>query len=480
MLANLLNKPKDYIVFALFIVLILLTSYILIFHEEHSEEVIIHDDLDMILQRDTLVAITDNSSTSYFLYKGKPMGYKYDLLNCFADHLDVSLKIIPINNIEEAFIKLASGKTDIIAIDLTITTPRRDFLNFTIPFKETRQVLVQRKYGWGASEENTQNDTIYIEKLTDLAGKTIHIQKNSAYRLRLRNLAAEIGAKIEIVEVDIDTDELITMVSEGEILYTVADEHIAMANSTWYDNIDISTAISFPQSVAWAVKPGSDSLLAVLNDWIASFTKTRHYNQIFRRYFVNKKAAHLRDLQFHSVKGGKISRYDDLIRKHTEGTAWDWRLIAALIFEESRFNPRAESWAGAYGLTQLMPATAKRFNVKNIHSPEEQIKGGIRFLNYLNENLPEDITDLNERIKFILASYNIGMSHILDAYDLAKKYGEDPTLWKNGIKYLQLKSQPKYFNDPVVRAGYARGRETKRFVTKVMQRYQDYKNVLPD
>ena len=480
MVKNLIRRPSDIIVLILFGLLIILTGYVFIqpYHEHTSDAPA--DSFNAIINRDTLIAITDNSSSSYFLYKGQPMGYQYELLSSFARHIGVALNIITVTNIEESILRLKVGEADLIAMDLTINAPRSDLVAFSNPISETRQVLVQRKTEGFVKRKKSDVDTNLIRKHSELAGKTIYIQKNSAYRMRLRYLSAEIGAPINIVELDNDPEELIAMVSEGEIEFTVADEHIAMANSTWYDNINIETQISFQQDIAWAVKPGSDSLLTVLNNWIEEFIPTKDYNRIFRKYFISKKSAHLRDTEFHSVKGGKLSRYDDLIRKHSKEGPWDWRLVAALIYEESRFNPRAQSWAGAYGLMQLMPGTARRFGVKNISNPEEQIKGGIRLIRYLDENLPEDITDPMERAKFILASYNIGMSHIVDAYNLAKKYGEDPTKWEIGEKYLLLKSKPKYFNDPVVRAGYARGRETRRFVQKVTSRYHDYRIILPE
>jgi membrane-bound lytic murein transglycosylase F len=482
MIRNLLRRPKDVVVLLLFATLVGLSVYLLFFRTHDWVEEPAYDTLDIIRQRDTLLAITDNSSTSYFLYKGQPLGYQYEMLKHFADHLGVKLKIITISNIEESLLRLTAGEADLIAMDLTVTAPRTDIVSFSAPLSETKQVLIQRKTEDFKKKKKSDVDPNLLRKPTDLTEKTIYVQKNSSHRLRLRNIASETGVAINIVETDQDTEELIAMVAEGEIDYTVADDHVAMANSTWYDNIDISMELSLPQDVAWALRPGagSDSLMLELNNWIAGFINTKKYQQIYRKYFVSKKSAHLKDVEFHTGKGGKLSRYDDLIRKHSQDGPWDWRLVASLIYEESRFNPNAQSWAGAYGLMQLMPGTARKFGVKNPNKPEEQIKGGIRLLNYLNQKLPADITDPNERAKYILACYNIGMSHIVDAYNLARKYGEDPTRWETGEKYLLLKSKPQYFNDPVVKTGYARGRETRRFVAKVYARYQDYLNTLPE
>lgn len=481
MLRKFFRKPADVIVFLLFIALIAFAVYLFFFRKLNHSNLTEEEDLPMILKRDTLIAITDNSSTSYFIYKGQPLGYQYELLTEFADHLGVALRIVPVSSIEESFLRLKGGEADLIAMDLTVTAPRSDLIAFSRPLSETRQVLVQRK-PLEVPKKKKKKDPLpgLITKLADLSGKTIHVQKNSSHSMRIRNLASENGININIVEVDQDSEDLIAMVSEGEIEFTVADDHVAMANSTWYDNLDIATEVSLPQDVAWAAKQGSDSLLKVLNRWLESFIGTKKYTKIYSKYFISKKSNHLKESEYHSLKGGKLSPYDALIRKHTADSPWDWRFVAAIMYEESRFNARAQSWAGAYGLMQLMPGTARKFGVKNPEIPEQQIKGGIRLLNFLNEKLPDEINNPDERARYVLACYNIGMSHILDAYYLALKYNEDPSKWEVAEKYLLLKSKPKYFNDPVVKGGYARGRETRKFVQKVYTRFLDYKNTLPE
>jgi membrane-bound lytic murein transglycosylase F len=181
---------------------------------------------------------------------------------------------------------------------------------------------------------------------------------------------------------------------------------------------------------------------------------------------------------FFSNTSGKISPYDALIKKYSEEIGWDWRLVASLIYQESRFNPQAKSWAGAYGLMQLMPNTAERFGIEPESAPKQQIRAGVRYVKWLDDKL-SDIKDKNERYKFVLAAYNVGLGHVLDSRALAVKNGKNPNLWgKNVDDYLLSKSDPKYYTDPVVKYGYCRGTEPYRYVTEVIDRYMHYKNLV--
>jgi membrane-bound lytic murein transglycosylase F len=176
-----------------------------------------------------------------------------------------------------------------------------------------------------------------------------------------------------------------------------------------------------------------------------------------------------------------ISKYDDAVKRESDRIGWDWRLVSSMIYQESRFNPKAVSWAGAFGLMQLMPATAGRFGVSRNSSPESHIRAGVSFLKWLDKRFEDDIRNPEERIKFILAAYNVGKGHVDDARRLAEKYGNDPNVWEESVeKWLLNKSQPKYYRDPVVKYGYARGIETSNYVKQVIDRFDHYKNIVDD
>ncbi len=433
------------------------------------------------LENGRITAITDYNSTNYFIYRGEPMGYQYELLNLLADHLNVGLEVIVNNNLEESLGCLLKDQCDLLAINLTVTRERSRIIDFTEPHSQTRQVLVQRKpEGWQYMSM-AELDSQMISNPLELGGKTVHVQSKSAYTSRLRNLMEEIGDTIIIIEMNLVDEQLITKVAEGEIDYTVTDENVAMVNQTYYDNLDIEIAISFMQNLAWAVKKGDHYLRDSINSWLRSFKSTIEYRLLYAKYFQNQRSARIVQSDFYVLTSGRISPYDDLIKKYSEDIDWDWRLLASMIFQESRFLPDVQSWAGAAGLMQLMPNTARRFGVSNISDPEENIRAGVRYIAWLEETLQGRIPMKEERIKFILAAYNVGLGHVLDARALARKYGRDPDRWTDNVDYFILnKSDPEYFLDPVVRHGYARGHEPYRYVGEILNRYDHYRNIVVD
>ncbi|MCC5921229.1 MAG: transporter substrate-binding domain-containing protein [Cyclobacteriaceae bacterium] len=439
-------------------------------------------DLDRIQQRGVLRAIVDNNTTSYFIYRGTPKGFEYDLLRWLAASLDLELEIIIEPSIEGAFEMLNRGEGDIIAHNLTITKSRRDHIEFSIPHTQTRQVLVQRKpEGW-QNLTTRQLDDELIREPSDLIGKEIMVKHSSSFHNRLKNLSEELGEDIISVEAgrEVEVESMIRMVSEGEIEYTVADEYLARVNAVYYDNIDVSTAISLNQSIAWGIRKNAPELKEAVDEWLAKHKKTTRFAATYRKYFEDSHALNQRATSvFSSVAGGVISPYDDYIMKAADRIGWDWRLLASLIYQESRFNPEARSWAGASGLMQLMPRTAQRFGVTDPMNPYQSINAGTNFIAWLERYWSDKVPDKQERLKFILASYNAGQGHVLDAVRLAEKHGARTDRWDDHVEvYLLKKSEAQYYRDPVVRHGYVRGWEPVKYVKEIMARYKQYRDLV--
>ena len=438
-------------------------------------------DLDSIRKRGKLVAITDLNSTNYFVYKGEPMGFTYDLLKSFSDNIGIDLEIIAENHPEQSYRMLKSGEADLLAIGLTANSTRKNDVLLTEPFDETRQVLVQRKpHNWRSLTSEGLNKKL-IRNLSGLAKKIVYVQAGSTHTEQLSLTAKEIGDSINITEVPYDPEKLIKHVASGEIEYTVCDENLALVNATYYPDIDVSTPVSISQSISWGIRRNnSTALLTELNRWITTYKKTESYAQLYAKYFKNSRSSAIVKSDFYALNTGKVSQFDDLIRKFSISIKWDWRLLASLICQESRFDPEVESYAGAYGLMQVMPVTGMNFGIDITSSPESNLKAGIRYINWLHTIFDPKIPDEKERINFILASYNAGPGHVLDAMKLAEKNGMNPHKWNGNVALWLLKiSERQYYNDVVVKNGYFRGTESVNFVSQVLERFEHYKNTIP-
>jgi membrane-bound lytic murein transglycosylase F len=377
---------------------------------------------------------------------------------------------------------LKSGEADILAFDLTVSSSRKKGILFTDPIAETRQVLVQKRPRYWRSMTEESIDRKLIRNQIDLAHKTVYVESGSAHAERLRTLANEIGDSINIVEVPYDSEELIRNVDQGEIEYTICDENIASVYSTYYPDIDINTPVSFNQNIAWGLRlKNSTKLQEELNRWIDSYKRTGSYALTYAKYFRNAASGIIVKSDYYYISTGRISQYDDLIKKASAKINWDWRLLASLICQESRFDPTVESQMGAYGLMQIMPVTGQNLKVDITASPAENIKAGTMYINMLQSLFSSRVSDPNERIKFILASYNAGPGHIIDAMNLAGKHGMNPEKWDGSVSvWLLRKSDPKYYNDPVVKNGSFRATESVNFVTEILERYDHYRNIVPE
>ena len=428
-------------------------------------------DLTQIVDSGELVVLTLYSSTTYFNYRGQEMGYQYELSQQFADELGVKLRIktarTPIQLVE----MLQRGEGDLIAYTLPITKRGKDSLLYCGEEVITHQVIVQRRGGKQA----------LLKDVTDLIGKQVHVKRGKYYE-RLKNLNEELGGGIEIVLVENDStsvEDLITKVAQGVIDYTVADNDIARLNKTYYPSLNIELSISFDQRASWAVRKDQPLLAAKANEWHKAGMTRPEYTASMKRYFeTSKRSPHSPVL---SVSEGKISIYDDLFKKYAPTIGWDWRLLASLAFTESNFDSTAVSWAGAKGLMQLMPTTAKANGMPEgmEHNPEESVKAAVKYLGRTARsfaNIPEE-----ERVKFVLASYNSGIGHILDAMALAEKYGKNRHIWTDNVEpYILLKSNEEYFTDSVCKHGYFRGIETYNFVRDITQRFERYKEIIKE
>jgi len=427
-----------------------------------------------------LTVLMDNSLTSYFIFQGQPMGYEYEMLELFASENDLELNIKIIDQVENILDSLISGKGDLVAANLSISRDRMEKVKFTKPLFRTKQILVQRLPDETRNLTHDEIEKGLIRDRLDLENKEVTVRKNSSFELMLYTLISETGINLSIKYApgDVVTEQLIEMVSNKEIDYTIADLNKAEIFNAYYNNIDINTPMSLSQPIAWAVNRNATKLLSKLNSWINNRKGSLEFNMIHNRYFEMTKRKERRiSNEYDYVREGKISDYDDIIKKYADAVKWDWRLLAALIYKESMFNPKTKSWRGAVGLMQLMPQTAKSYGVQPIElqNPEKNLTAGTRHLEMLENHWKEQIKDSLEIIKFTLGSYNVGLGHVEDAIRLTEKYQLDPKKWDDNVAQMLLnKSVPKYYQDEVVLYGYCRGKEPVNYVENTLQDYQLY------
>ncbi|MCE9108391.1 transglycosylase SLT domain-containing protein [Bacteroides pyogenes] len=424
-------------------------------------------DLPQIKDSGELVVLTLYSSTSYFIYRGQEMGFQYELSEQFAKSLGLNLKIKVANNVQELIEKLIAGEGDMIAYNLPITKEWKDSLLFCGEDVITHQVIIQQANG----------KYPLLKDVTDLVGKDVYVKPGRFYD-RLNNLNKELGGGIHIHKVSSDSitsEELITQVAQGKISYTVADNDIAKLNKTYYPNLNINLSISFDQRSSWAVRRDCPKLAKAADQWQKENMASPAYTASMKRYFENSKTAPHSPIL--SLEKGKISHFDGLFKKYAKEIDWDWRMLASLAYTESNFDTTVVSWAGAKGLMQLMPSTARAMGVPQgkEQNAEESIKAAVKYIASTDRSL-RVVKDKEERLNFILASYNAGLGHIYDAMALADKYGKNKYIWKDNVEnYILLKSSEEYFNDPVCKNGYFRGIETYNFVRDIRSRYEVYK-----
>ena len=436
--------------------------------QEQKVDDAVFTDLPQLKAAGEITAVTLYSSTSYFQYKMEPMGYEYDLIKDFARSEGLKLNIKVAENATRLIEMLEAGEADVVAYPILVNNKLKEDFLYCGRESQTSQVLVQRA---------NKGDTI-LKDVTQLIGKEVYVKPATKYYQRLKNLNEELGGGIHIKDIEKDTittEDLISMVSQGEIPYTISDDNMARLNKTYFWNINVSLKVSFMQRSSWLVRKTGPKLAEAINAWASDKSGTHVYKAAMKRYFELSKQPLTAYLP--PVKNGHISPYDDLFRKHAKNIGWDWQLIASISYQESHFNPSVVSWAGAEGLMGIMPNTARALGVTphELKDPDIGIRTGVDCLRKFRQGFSE-ITDPQEKIKFTLASYNAGIGHVYDAQRLAEKYGKNPLIWEDNVaEYIRLKSDPEYYNDPVCKHGYLRGSETFNYVREVLQRFDYYK-----
>ncbi len=420
---------------------------------------------------DTLNVGTLYSPTGFFILKGDTMGYDYDRVCDFARSRGIALRFKVARSMPDLLEMLKKKRVDVLACEIPVTAEYKSRVLHCGAVNETYQVLVQHS-GQGM-----------IYDVTQLIGRDVYVEKGSKYESRLRNLDNEVGGGINIHTVEGEAalpTELISKVSGRKIPFTIVDSDIAQMNLTYYDSINIGLRVGFAQHSSWAVSKHNQWLADSINTWAASSNAREYSKQVLKHYFEMNRGPKPDSVKVDTLAvtpPGGISPYDHVFKQYAKEMGWDWRLLAAIAYSESGFNPDATSWMGARGLMQVMPKTARSQGVSEnaLSDPAVSIRVASKILKEL-EGIMRGKAVAEDRIKFVLAAYNAGSGHVTDAIALARKNELDPRVWEENVAQAMLwEMDPEYYNDSVCTYGYCRGTEPVDYVVKVLSRYEYYK-----
>jgi membrane-bound lytic murein transglycosylase F len=452
-------------------------------------------DLGEIRARGTLTVLAPYNSTTYFVYRGEPLGYEYELLREFAASQGLALKMVVVTDPKSLLPLLNEGEGDIAASRLVPTPETEAQAAFTRALYQTEPALVQqaeapaaagkaveKALAPGPAEPSPEVDVQarLVTRPEQLSGKRVDLPVKSPYERTLVELADDISGDIHVVELgELQDEALARKVARGEVEFTVMQANLAALKEAEFSNLKVRPVLGRRHEVAWAVRKNSPQLLSELNGWIEDKKNEGLFARLYKKYFVDMRGHIERATSDYLTSAtGKLCAYDDLFRRHAAEIGWDWRLLGSQAYQESRFKPDAKSWAGAQGLLQLMPATARQVGVTNPLDPEDNVSGATRYLKWLTDFWDERIEDEGERLKFILASYNTGAGHVEDAQRLASKYGGNPLAWSDVSYWLLQKSTQQYASDEVVKFGFCRGLEPVNYVDQILRRYGRYKELV--
>ncbi len=412
--------------------------------------------LQRIIDRGYVTVGTIFGLTSYYLEAEGPTGYEYELAKKYADSLGVELRVIPSYSLAELFEKLDSGQVDILAAGLAVTDKRRQRYNFSPSYNQISQKLVFKQ---GA---------IRPRELKDLTGELL-IMAHSSHEENLIQLKESNSELKWQTSDEFDSEELLLKVLAEEINYTVIDSNTLAVNRRYYPEISIGFTIKKPQPLAWAITKNNDQ--SIYASLIEFFGKVHHDGTLLAlddRYYGHVEEFNYVDTRmFIKAVEKKLPKYQSTFEKYSQEL--DWRLLAAISYQESHWNPHARSYTGVRGMMMLTLPTAKQMGIKSRLDAEQSIRGGAKYFKQMLHRMPDRV-QYPDRLWFALASYNVGLGHLNDARKITEKQGGDPDRWVEVKDRLPLLKQKKYYK--FTKYGYARGDEAVNYVENI-RRYYD-------
>ncbi|MEH0758484.1 membrane-bound lytic murein transglycosylase MltF [Vibrio sp. 16] len=426
-------------------------------------------ELEQIKERGVLRVGTLNNQLSYYIGPDGPAGLDYELAREFANELGVQLEMKPAYRISSLYPALRNGEIDIIAAGLSQSPERLKAFRPGPAYYYVSQQVVYKKGQWRPRN---------LEQLLELQSEleqsndnepVIQIVGDSHFNQTLAAIQQEHPQFIYKVDSNADVNDLLKKVSEGDLQFTVADSVEVSLSQRIYPEIALAFELTEDQPTSWFLRRSQDeSLYALLIEFFGYIKQSGHLASLEEKYIGHVDSFDYVDTRaFIRALDSKLPKWSPLFKKYSD--EFDWRLVAALAYQESHWNPLAKSPTGVRGMMMLTLPTAKSVGVTDRLDPEQSVKGGVEYLRRMVARIPDSIEE-HEKIWFALASYNVGYGHVMDARRLTKRQGGNPDAWSDVKDRLPLLRQKKYYSQ--TRYGYARGDEARNYVENIRRYYQ--------
>ncbi|HVT37218.1 MAG TPA: membrane-bound lytic murein transglycosylase MltF [Nevskiaceae bacterium] len=414
--------------------------------------------LSMVKSLGVMKVATVNSPTSYYVGPNGPTGFDYDLAKGFAERLGVQLQIEEASGPAEALAWVRDGRVNFAAAGLNVTAAREKQVHFSHPLLS---VVPQLVYALGLPKP---------KDLGELDGR-LRVPRGSVAAERLRELKKTTFPSLNWEESDDqEVETLLYQVANEQLNYTIANSDIIAINQHYYPKLRVAFDLSDAQDIAWAFPQDDDSSLYDAADDYLRDTGGAQLARLRDRYFGHvEQVDYYGSVTLAADVRSRLPRYRALFEKAAAKFNLDWRLLAAMGYQESHWDPNAISPTGVRGIMMLTNDTATLLNIADRVDPAQSIAGGARYFHDIVEQIPDEIADPNERTWMALAAYNMGIGHLLDARELTRSLGGDPNHWLDVRNTLALLTQPKWYSK--LKYGYARGFEGVTYVGNVRTYY---------
>jgi membrane-bound lytic murein transglycosylase F len=422
------------------------------------QQVSMRSALEAIKERGELRVLTRQDSSCYYKAPYGPAGFEYELAKAFADHLGVKLKVLVTENYRDMVPALLRGEADIIAAGFAVTKRFTSHLAFGPPYMEVTPQVVGRR---GGSSPRA---------VSELIGQSVWVNAGTPYEELLREQKSNYPRLSWFSVSGYETEELLEMVARGIIPFTVADSTIVASSQRYYPQIVAEFPLAESAQLAWAMDPRCRQLQAAVYSWFKRPETVAFLQRLKQHYYGHLEIFDYVDLvTYHRRLRERLPDYRQYFEAAGKRYGLDWRLVAALAYQESQWDPEAESLSGVRGLMMLTQKTAEDLGVNSRLDPVEAIFAGARYFAHLHKRVGLEVSEPG-RTYMALAAYNLGLGHLEDARQLAKRLGKNPDLWQDVRSTLPLLRKERYYQ--TLPHGYARGTESVRYVDRIRTYYR--------